>query len=281
VDGVMHRLDYADTGGLRGFAKIARDATEQRNTEEALRHARDEMEQRVVERTADLLASKNDVEQAMALRQELERELLEISEREKRRVGEDLHDMVCQELTATALFLKTQSKVLEHDSPPASQTLSEAAQIVNRNVGLARDLARGLQPAELGSVGLTNALRDLAAHTTANHNLKCRLKTPRTIRIKDQAIGLNLYRIAQEAVTNAIKHAEAKEVIICLERIGGKIRLVIEDDGKGMRAVRTKKGKGLGVHIMKYRANVLGGHIEIEPRAKGGTKITCEVPVKG
>ncbi|CAN5276885.1 hypothetical protein BH20VER2_BH20VER2_09400 [soil metagenome] len=281
VDGVMHRLDYPDTGSLRGFAKIARDATEQRNTEEALRHARDEMEQRVVERTADLLTSKNEVEQAMALRQELEKELLEISEREKRRVGEDLHDMVCQELTATALFLKTKAKILEHDSPPASQTLSEAAQIVNRNVGLARDLARGLQPAELGSVGLTEALRDLATYTTANHELKCRLKTPRTIRIKDQTIGLNLYRIAQEAVTNAIKHAQAKEVVICLERIGGTIRLTIEDDGKGMRRGRTKKGKGLGVHIMHYRANVLGGHLEIEPREKGGTKITCEVPVKG
>ena len=99
TDGIMTRLDR-DSGELRGFAKIARDATDQKTAEEQLRHARDEMEQRVVERTRELLAMNNELEQTMAHRQQLERELLEISEREKRRIGEDLHDMVCQELTA-------------------------------------------------------------------------------------------------------------------------------------------------------------------------------------
>ena len=106
ADGVLMRLDEKD-GTLRGFAKVARDASDQREIEDALRHARDEMEQRVVERTRDLLATNTELERTAAQRQQLEKELLGISEREKRRIGEDLHDMVCQELTATALFLKS------------------------------------------------------------------------------------------------------------------------------------------------------------------------------
>ena len=153
VDGVMRRLD-ADDGSVRGFAKIARDASDQRAIEDALRQARDELEQRVVERTKDLTRTNKELERAMGQRQELEKELLAISEREKRRIGEDLHDSVCQELTATALFLKSSATKLASESPAAAKTLNESAQIVNRNVGLARDLARGLQPAELKGDGI-------------------------------------------------------------------------------------------------------------------------------
>jgi len=106
VDGIMRRIDHKD-GSLRGFAKIARDATDQRTAEEALRHARDQLEQRVLERTAEFMQANRELKNEMNRRQELERDLLQISDRERRRIGEDLHDIVCQELTATALFLKS------------------------------------------------------------------------------------------------------------------------------------------------------------------------------
>src|SRR5205085_1968940 len=106
VDGVMRRLDGAN-GKLRGFAKIARDATERREAEEQSLRAREELEQRVVERTRDLLATNNELERTMNQREQLERELLDISERERRRIGHDLHDVVCQDLAATALLLKS------------------------------------------------------------------------------------------------------------------------------------------------------------------------------
>src|SRR5947207_9020502 len=112
------------------------------------------MEQRVLERTRELVAMNNELEQTMAQRQQLEKELLAISEREKRRIGEDLHDMVCQELTATALFLKSKAKTMAKRNPDVSGVLEEAAQTVNRNVGIARDLARGLQAVELTASGL-------------------------------------------------------------------------------------------------------------------------------
>src|ERR1051325_4160908 len=115
------------------------------------------MEQRVLERTRELLATNTKLEQTIAERQQLEKELLEISEREKRRIGEDLHDMVCQELTATALLLKSKAKKIQGESKAAAEALEESAQTVNRNVGATRDLARGLQPASVKAAGLKEA----------------------------------------------------------------------------------------------------------------------------
>jgi two-component system CheB/CheR fusion protein len=277
ADGVLMRLDD-ESGKLRGFAKVARDATDQRRAEDELLHARDELEQRVVERTRELLATNNELEQMMAQRQQLERELLEISEREKRRIGEDLHDMVCQELTATALFLKSSATKVAKESRAAAKTLEESAQTVNRNVVLARELARGLQAVELSASGLRNALRDLAAQACENSGIKCHFKAARGVRVPDDASALHLYRIAQEAVTNAVKHSGAKNVLITLDRNPTHTCISVQDDGKGL--VVKPRGKGLGLHMMRYRANALGGQLKIERRRTGGTDVTCIIPTK-
>lgn len=276
VDGVMTRLDH-DNGQPRALAKIARDATNQEQAEQALRHARDQLEQRVLERTADLMATNNELERAMSQRDELERELLNISERERRRIGQDLHDIVCQELTATALFLKSAGN--KSPDSETAKTLSEAAEIVNRNVSIARDLARGFQPAVLGNAGgLPEALRSLCKEANERRDIHCTLKLPRAIRIRDESLALHLFRIAQEAMRNAVTHSGGNEIVLCIEREKDFIRLVVEDNGKGFRS--KKKSKGLGLHIMKYRANVLGGELSIRQRSKGGTRVVCEVPVK-
>jgi PAS domain S-box-containing protein len=277
TDGVLMRLDD-ENGKLRGFAKVARDATDQRRVEDELAHARDEMEQRVVDRTRELLAMNNELERTMAQRQQLERELLEISEREKRRIGEDLHDMVCQELTATALFLKSTAKQIAEDSAAAAKTLEESAQTVNRNVVIARELASGLQAVELSASGLKNALRDLASRACENSGIKCHFKVARGVRVPDDTAALHLYRIAQEAVTNAIKHSGAKNVLITLDRNQTHTCVSVQDDGKGFEVKR--RGKGLGLHMMRYRANALGGELKIGRRRTGGMDITCVIPVK-
>jgi two-component system, LuxR family, sensor kinase FixL len=277
ADGVLMRLDD-ENGKPRGFAKVARDATDQRRAEDELAHARDEMEQRVVERTRELVAMNNELERTMADRQQLERELLEISEREKRRIGEDLHDMVCQELTATALFLKSTAQQIAADSAAAAKTLEESAQTVNRNVVLARKLAGGLQAIELTASGLKNALRDLAAGACDNNGIKCHVKIARGVHVPDDTVALHLYRIAQEALTNAVKHSGAKNVLITLDRSQTHTCVSVQDDGKGFAP--RKRGKGLGLHMMRYRANALGGELKIERRRTGGTDITCIIPTK-
>lgn len=277
TDGVLMRLED-ENGQLRGFAKVARDASDQRRIDEELAHARDEMEQRVVERTRELLAMNSELERTMAQRQQLERELLEISEREKRRIGEDLHDMVCQELTATALFLKSSAKKLAKENPGAAETLEQSAQTVNRNVVIARELAGGLQAIELTASGLKNALRDLAAQACENTGIKCHFKCARGVRVPDETAALHLYRVAQEAVTNAIKHSGAKNVLISLDQDPKHVCVSVQDDGKGF-ALR-KRRKGLGLHMMRYRANALGGELKVERRRTGGMDITCVIPVK-
>ena len=273
----MMRLDN-EGGGVRGLAKIARDATDERAAEEALRHARDEMEQRVVERTRDLVATNSELERTMAQRQQLEKELLEISEREKRRIGQDLHDIVCQELSATALFLKSSANNMERKSPAIAKTLNEAALAVNRNVVHARDLARGFQPVELSAGEFDAAMRALVTQTNANRSVKCRLEMPRPMQLRDEMVTLNLYRIAQEALFNAVKHSGAREVVVSLVRDRNQVRLMVEDNGKGFRP--SKRNKGLGLHIMRYRASVLGGTFAIDSKPNSGTRITCIVPVK-
>ncbi|HWM25600.1 MAG TPA: PAS domain S-box protein [Chthoniobacterales bacterium] len=279
VDGVMTRIDDAD-GAPRGLAKIARDATDLREAEDELRHAKDEMEQRVIERTQDVLATNAELERTMAQRQQLERELLEISEREKRRIGEDLHDMVCQELTATALYLKSSAKQLAKESPPASATLDEAAETVNQNVVLARELARGLQAVEITPSGLKNSLRDLAAQASQTAGVKCLFRAGRGVRVYDDDVALHLYRIAQEAVTNALKHSGAKNVLISLDHDKTHVCISIQDDGKGFVPKKRSKGKGLGLHMMRYRANALGGELKVAPRRTGGMEIICSIPLK-
>jgi PAS domain S-box-containing protein len=277
ADGVLMRLDD-ESGKVRGFAKVARDASDQRRAEDELAHARDELEQRVLERTRELVAMNKELERTMADRQQLERELLEVSEREKRRIGEDLHDMVCQELTATALFLKSTAKRIALDSAAAAKTLEESAQTVNRNVVIARELASGLQAIELSASGLKNALRNLAVQACQNTGIKCHFKCARGVRVPDDPAALHLYRVAQEAVTNAIKHSGAKNILVSLDRNPEHVCVSVQDDGKGFTP--RKRGKGLGLHMMRYRANALGGKLKVERRRTGGTDITCVIPIK-
>jgi len=156
IDGVMRKLDDED-GHVRGFAKIARNATEQYRAEEELRKSHAYLERRVRERTADLTRTNRRLQAEKKERAQLEREILLISEREKRRIGQDLHDGLCQELAAAAFFLKA----IARKDPGKGEEVIKAAKIVNDNVGLARDLARGLHPIELSAAGLTNALQEL------------------------------------------------------------------------------------------------------------------------
>ncbi len=275
VDGVMHRLDDEGTGALRGFAKIARDATDERTAAKALQRAHDDLEYRVRQRTAELWAANAELQEEISRRAKLEQEILLISEREKRRIGQDLHDSLCQELAAAAFLLESTAKKLREKKSSEASTVSEAAQIVNANVGLARDLARGLHPIELGG-GLSAALRELTFRT--HGKIGCRFEGQRSVDVPDPSVAFNLYRIAQEAVTNAVKHGKPSEIVISLRRTKEGIVMTIWDNGEGFDA--KKDSKGMGIHIMTYRANAIGAKWSIESPKNKGTCVSCIVPAK-
>jgi PAS domain S-box-containing protein len=275
VEGAMHRLEDGK-GNVRGFAKVARDATLDRHAAEALHKAHDDLERRVRERTAELSDANKLLEKEAEKRRKLESEVLLISEREKRRIGEDLHDSLCQELAATAFILKTKAQTLGKTNAKEAAEFDEAARLVNENVGLARNLARGLHLVDVTATGLPDALRDFAFRRS-NGRLTCRFECPKPVQVRSEAVAIQLYRVAQEAVTNAIKHGKPRQIVISLRRDHSALVLEVRDNGRGIQKKDNVK-KGMGLEIMRHRASVIGGHLNIESRRGRGTKVTCTLP---
>jgi two-component system CheB/CheR fusion protein len=210
-------------------------------------------------------------------RKELERGILEISEREQRRIGQDLHDGLGQHLAGLELM----SQVLEQNLAGKHKKEALRAREIGRHVRAAisqtRSLARGLSPVALESEGLMSALADLAANTEQMFHLVCRFCCNPPVLVHDHAVATHLYRIAQEAVSNAIKHGKARTITIGLRQSPGRVELEIHDDGVGW-AGEPAQGKGMGLRIMRYRADRVGGSLGVGPRPKGGTAVTCTLP---
>lgn len=210
-------------------------------------------------------------------RKRLEREILEITDRERRRFGYDLHDGLCQHLAG--IELKTQ--VLEQKLAPASKEAAARVGEIGRNVreaiGHTRLLARGLSPVTLEADGLMSALAELAAGTAKIFSVGCRFDCSRRILVGDQATATNLYRIAQEAVSNAIKHGRATRIVITLEGSKGRVRVKVRDNGFGFGNT-PPHGKGMGLRIMQSRAGMIGGNIALERNAAGGVTVICSAP---
>jgi signal transduction histidine kinase len=213
----------------------------------------------------------------VANRKNLENELLRISEREQRRFGQDIHDSLCQHLTATALAGQVLSERLESGKNPEATRAARVVELVEQGIELSRDLAKGLNPIEMRAYGLMEGLEQFAASTSKLFPVACRFECDDPVPFNDADTATHLYRIAQEAVSNAIKHGKAKTIVIRLETSDrGKVLKVI-DDGAGFHLPRDD-AKGMGLRIMGYRARLVNGHLDIAAEEGSGTCITCFVP---
>ncbi len=208
-------------------------------------------------------------------RNRLERALLDASEREQRRIGQDLHDHLCQHLLGVACVLKSLAMNAERQTPIRADDLHYAAHLVNQSVQQTRDIARGLHPVELDAEGLMSALRALAQQVSST--VPCELVCKRPVLINDPDAAMHFYRIAQEAVTNAVKHANASYITIRLSEDADRIQLEITDNGRGLENNGTR-GRGMGLDIMKYRAHAIGGRFVLETQPSGGTRVACSIP---
>jgi signal transduction histidine kinase len=207
----------------------------------------------------------------------LEREVLEISERERRRIGHDLHDSLGQRLTAASMATNALVAAMKSEVPGLAERGEDIGRQLRAAVAEARTLSHGLAPVALADEGLMAALGTLAEDTQRG-SVRCVFECPQPVWVHDAEVAGHLYRIAQEAVNNALKHAAPSEIRIGLERHDSVYVLEIDDDGEGIDEKRTN-GNGIGLRVMRYRARLIGGVLEIGSPPAGGTRICCSVPL--
>lgn len=212
-------------------------------------------------------------------RRRLEWEILEISDREQARLGQDLHDSLCQKLVSAAFDNNAlKRRLANNELPEAGQVVQQVSAVLDDAITEARTLARGLFPVQLEVDGLHIALQQLAASIHSRFHTNCEANCDESITIPNNAIATHLYRIAQEAATNAAKHAQAKRISIQLNRDGEFIELKVTDDGLGIRLPLKTTSGGMGLHTMEYRARTIGGTLNISRAPVRGTIVSCRLP---
>jgi signal transduction histidine kinase len=229
-----------------------------------------EMERRVDERTQALTAE-------MATRTRLEREIVNISEKERWSLGHDLHDGLGQHFTATAMAAQSLARGLEDEGHAASGDAYRLVKFIEDGIGQTRRLAKGLLLVSVGKDGLSDALREMATASAEQFRVPCESRLAGDLEVADSIVATNLFRIAQEAVRNAARHARAKR--IQLQGIGtaGAVTLLIHDDGVGLPP-REQRGSGMGLHIMAHRARIIGAEFTTQRDPEGGTTVECRWP---
>ena len=208
------------------------------------------------------------------MNRQLIREIIEISGREQIRIGQDLHDGLSQHLTGIAFLSKVLEQKLAAQSSDETVHAKDITRLMNQAIEMTRGLARGLSPVALGEDGLQISLRELADTVTGLFSISCLFQGDGSVVIPSTTTATHLFRIAQEAVNNAVKHGRAKHIIISLSFRNDQTVLTIEDDGAGL-APPPDRGNGMGLHIMSYRAKMIGASLSVEARPGNGTVVNC------
>jgi len=210
-------------------------------------------------------------------RRRLEQEVLDIANRERRQIGYELHDGLCQELTGVTLMLRSIATRVQRGFAPTEPQIQEAISLISTAIDNARSMARGLLPVA-SDRGLAPALRALTDRAKKSYGMDVRMRSivSNELRI-DNAVASQLYRIAQEAISNAVRHGGAQTVNVILRASDESIALVVSDNGSGMPS-GARDGAGMGLKIMEYRARMIGGSVEVAPRRSGGTRVHCTCP---
>jgi PAS domain S-box-containing protein len=213
-------------------------------------------------------------------RKGLEEAILEISAREQRRIAQDLHDGLGQHLTGIAFMCKVLEEKLSDKSLPEAVEAAKIVKMVNQAIDNTRQLARGLHPVAAEPLGLMSALKKWASEVEGLFHIGCNFQCEKPLRIHDANLATHLYRIAQEAVNNAIRHGKSKNILIRLSGKNGTGSLMIQDDGDGFPK-KPASPPGVGLSIMNYRADMIGGSLKVQPNQDRGITVTCMFPIRG
>jgi len=263
-------------GKTQSAVSVVVDITARKQAERELQKAKERLEQRVRERTNELYMANKRLQSEIERRKGLEGEILSVSDREQQRLGQELHDGLCQHLTAVAFMTRSIALRLRHHRVVDAVDIEKVAELVNKAAVDTRNLSRALHRVDVDAAGLIVALQDLVDREI--WRTPCQLEIKPSFRVDEDAAAAHLYRIAREAVINANKHAHARQIVVRVERVRKEMVLRVIDDGIGFPK-ELKPQQGLGFHIMKYRAQLMGGRLEIDSPQKGGTRVSCYLPV--
>lgn len=209
----------------------------------------------------------------------LEKEIVEIGENECRRIGRDLHDGVCQYLAGIGMMAKELEMNLAAKSLPEAETAAKITSLLRHATAETRLLAEGLCPINLDEDGLTTALGTLASDVKKIFDVSCVFKCGDSTFVDYKDVAIHLYRIAQEAINNAIKHGKASEVLVSLDTVRGRTVLTVKDNGKGSPD-KIGKNTGMGSHILRHRAEMINASLDIQRPSTGGTVLVCSIGSK-
>jgi len=231
------------------------------------------LEDRIVERTQELSTANANLTAEIASRLEAEKAILEITSREQRRLGQDLHDGLCQILAGAKLVSERIKNMLAAREQPEAQGLEMIESRLGEALAQADMISRGLYPVELDANGLMAALQELAVKLPRIYSVACRYKCTEPVSIHDSSIANHLYRMAQEAVMNAIKSGKAERITIQLRGRHAAVVLRVIDNGIGFQ-INTQRN-GMGLKIMEYRARMINASLHYRSRRGGGTVVSC------
>jgi two-component system sensor kinase FixL len=212
----------------------------------------------------------------MSEQQQLQREILEVPVSEQRRIGQELHDGLGQQLTGLGLLA---TSLLNKASKPEHELAAKLARGLQEAISQVRALSRGLMPVDIDAGGFTSSLEILVDEIRFNSNLAIALNLREPVRILDNSSALHLYRIAQEALNNAIKHSGASRIEITLGLENGLGFLSIRDNGSGFDMLQQRQS-GLGLRIMQHRCNLIDAELEIDTSPGQGTEVKCYFTVE-
>jgi len=263
-------------GKAQSTVAVIVDITARKKVEEVLQRSNEALEELVDQRTKALSVANTELKGEIERRKGLEGEILEISDREQQRLAQELHDGICQHLTAVAFMARSVGLRLKNHRVIEVKDIEKIAELVNNAATDTRNLSRALHRFDVDAAGLVEALEDLVDREM--WRTPCRLEVKPSFHLDDDRVAAHLYRIAREAVINANKHAQARQIVVKLERSGQRqMVLSVTDDGVGVQGARNG-ARGLGFHIMNYRAGLMGGQLKVESPEKGGTRVTCYLP---
>jgi PAS domain S-box-containing protein len=208
-------------------------------------------------------------------RKRMEKEILEISNREQQRLGHDLHDGVCQQLAAIAYRAHIMARHLKDKNVAESAEANDLSNLINDSLVQTRTVARGLFPVRLEEEGLAAAVEEQAAGIGKLYNVKCDFASGGTLPTMPNSVAMHLHFIAQEAIMNAAKHARASLIIVRLVKDNDDVVLTVKDNGVGF-ALGDRPGAGMGIGIMRYRAKAIGAALKVQSEPGQGTQVQCK-----